>query len=167
MNTRAAFTIICLLLSQLLFAQAKTDTISFRKRWLGTHGYMYEGRKINSIHGLSTIIRDDPAAFHYIRRARRVQWIERSLILADLVFIDLYNPHTVSRHSDNFDPDLPVFTTIAILAIDIPISHFELVNVKKAIREYNSDIQKTSYIERQPQLYITTTGTGLGIGLKF
>jgi len=167
MKKQYLFTILLLLITNLLYAQAKTDTISFRKRWLGVHGYMYEGRKVNSVHQLTIIIRDDPAAFHYLKKARHAKWIETSLLLADLFFIDLYNPHTVSRHSNDFDPDLPIYTTIAVFAVDIPISEFALTNEKRAVRKYNSDVQKTSYIERQPKLYLTAKGTTVGIGLRF
>ena len=131
------------------------------------HGYTYDGRKINSGRQLSKIIRDDPDAFHYLKKTKHVRLIEESLWLADLVFIDVYNPHTVSRHSTNFVPGFPIITTICVLAIDIPLTEYALKNERLAVRKYNSDIQKTSYIERQPQLYLTTTGMGLGIGLKF
>lgn len=167
MNKRYLFSLLLLLIANLLHAQAKTDTISFKKRWLGGYRYIYDDRKINSVHQLSKIVRDDPAAFKYLKKTRHARIFEESLWLADLIFIDVYNPHTISRHSADYLPDLPIVTTIAVLAIDIPVTEFALKNEKRAVHKYNSDAQKTGYIERRPQLYLTAAGAGLGIGLKF
>ena len=170
MKRQVLLTVIFILLSQLLLAQAKTDTIGTKMGWLGGTWRTYEGKKIRTTHKLSTIIRQDPDAFHFIKKSRRARAIELTLDCAALVSLTAYENYTSPYNfsHQNFNPNIFLAAGIGCLAGAYVFLFSDMRNQKKAVSKFNNDRRKTGYNEEtQPQLYFSFTGTTMGIGLRF
>jgi len=165
----AVFTAIFILFSQLLLAQAKTDTIGTARGWLGYRWRTYEGKKIRTTHKLSTILRQDPEAFNIFKKSRTARALYFTLdgaAMASIIAYDIYaSPYNFSHQ--NINPNIFIATGIGCLVGAYVFVFSDMRIQKKAVSKFNNDRRKTSYNETNLQLYFSYTGCAISIGLRF
>ncbi len=170
---RAVFTLVFILFSHLLLAQARTDTIGCvamrHFAWRGSRHVAwrtYKGEKIKSAHKLSTILRDDPEAFKINKKAMRC--LTRGLTLDGAVIATCIGNRASNNPHANPDHNVPYIAAECGFLAGAYICLFSAIrNQKKAVKKINADVLKASYNEVRPKFYFSYTGFGVGVGLRF
>ena len=160
MPKQIIFTIIFLLGTHLSFAQNKIDTIQIRTTWLGNYQYWYEGKNVK-FRELKTVMTHDLAAAHVLRKARHTAIITTSFFIPSLacaIAVDISPRH--------FSPGLGI-ASLGLLAISVPFAISTKHYLKKSVKMYNYDLQKTSCDHRRTEFYFSFSGTAAGVGIRF
>jgi hypothetical protein len=172
MKKLLAFSIIFVLLTHALVAQTKNDSIEIRKYFFGLGIRLkHDGKKIKTMRQMTNIMRPNPDATAYLKKAKLTRAIGLSLCLGAIAYIDAYNIYWIrtSRNmatTPNMNPNVP-YIALGIVALSIPFNLSAGHNMKRAIKVYNAGVRKTAYNGLTPEYYLSVSVTSMGLTIKF
>ena len=165
MKKQAAFTVIFILLSHFLLAQTKTDTIDIQKNWLGTFFRMPKGEK-TTFRNLTKFMGQDPQVSPILKKTKCRAVIGESMLIVAVSGSIISLVSLSSPHPNTFSQDI-AFTSLGLFAGGFSFVFSAKHIFKKAVRIYNSDVQKTGYNKAKSEFYFSFTGNTVVLGIRF
>jgi hypothetical protein len=168
MKKAVVFTVLFILLSQWVIAQAKTDSIEYKRNWFGYTWVKYNGKQIKTMRELKPILKPDSMASSYLLKAKHKHTIGVILASSALIYLaatDISIIATGPKNNTFYNTGL--FVGFGVAVVSIPFSISARVNFRKAIITYDSDLRKTGFKGIKPEYYLSLTGRGAGIIMRF
>ena len=144
-------------------AQAQSDTLVSKKTGLGLS--VKKNNKEQTIKDLGKIFGKDPEANKYFKKGKSIHTVAYILSCAGgaMVGYELGNSIASNR---SVNPAV-IGAGVVLVAVAIPLSIHAQKNIETAVQTYNGNNRKTTATYFHPDVYLTCSGTSLGIRLDF
>ena len=148
---KVVFTVVFVLLSQLVFAQAKTDSIDYKKKWWGYAWIKYQGKDLTKMREYTAIMKPDPIASGYLNKAKQNQKIDLILDNSGLICLIVSGlTYNTSRDKHSSFSANSSYLGLALIGVSVRFTISANHNFWKAIKTYNSDLRMTGHDTGKP-----------------